>query len=158
MKFGNKIFQQFLLFPPDIKDTCVICSSKVQDGTGYIFTLDFLFLLTPNHYWFTFHANINDSFTLRKPQLWINSVDHKANSWTERKYNWVSRPLFFRRNRHAPTFAVVVLLSTMFYSVTFFLMGQIALPVTKKLWACTASSSENIFYKCTLIITRERYN
>ena len=120
MKFRNKIFQQFLLFPPDIKDTFVICSSKVQDGTGYIFTLDFFFLLTPNHYWFTFHANINDSFTLRKPQLWINSVDHKANSWTERKYNWVSRPLFFRRNRDAPTFAVVVFLVPCFIVSLFF--------------------------------------
>ena len=44
-----------------------------------------------------------------KPDLSINFVVHKANLWKERKYNCVSHPLVFRRNRPVPTFTLVVL-------------------------------------------------
>ena len=39
-----------------------------------------------------------------------------------------------------------------------FAVTLIALQALKMKWACTASSSEKIFYKCTIIITAERYD
>ena len=62
------------------------------------------------------------------------------------------RPLLFKRSRHMPTLLLLFCL-TQCFAVTL-----IALQAVKMKWACTASSSEKIFYKCTIIITAERYD
>ena len=111
--WNNKIYKwndavTVVVVSYNIYDTCVLYSGQVPDAAWFISTLLVFSPLSHCHYWFAFHVNTNEPFTLAKSQVWIKSSSMKRSQ--EKKCNRVSRPLVFRRNNVffnlAPCFTV----------------------------------------------------